>query len=119
MENTQQWLTVGDACDLYSYSERTLYRRMADGLLEFKGARNTRRISVASLDRLAASGVVGQQSRINKLVRQVQEQETQIAELEAEIIRKDELLEENRQRQDAIILELSRRIPIDARMDNG
>ncbi len=118
---SQKWVTVKQACNTLGISRTTLYRRIKQGDIETKkddtsktlcsidvpnGTDSTDNGTTSIPDAPPYSAAhLGQQWR-----ERVESQEKEIAELKQELRRKDELLEDNRQRQDTIILQLSRQM---------
>ncbi len=118
---SQKWVTVKQACNILGISRTTLYRRIKQGEIETKkdeasktlcfidvpnGTDNgTMNVSDGTLDSVAQLG-----QEVKHWRERVGSQEKEIAELKQELRRKDELLEDNRQRQDTIILQLTRQV---------
>lgn len=106
----EQWQTVTKACQTLGVSERTLYRRMARGEIEYKQENNRRFIKVILPDDKEVSDTPANVSDSDK----IQELEAKIAKLEATVAEKDRIIEDARraakiaeERKDTLILRLT------------
>ena len=117
----QKWVTVKQACNILDISRTTLYRRVKQGEIETKKDETSK--TLCSIDvpngtdnettsvpdeTPCSAAQLGQE--VEQWRERVESQEKEIAELKQELRRKDELLEDNRQRQDTIILQLTRQM---------
>ena len=117
----QEWVTVKQACNTLGISRTTLYRRIKQGEIETKRDDTSKTLCSIDVPNGTDNGTTSvpdetpySAAQLGQEVEQwrerVESQEKEIAELKQELRRKDELLEDNRQRQDTIILQLTRQM---------
>ena len=110
----QEWVTVKQACNTLGISRTTLYRRIKQGEIETKRDDTSKTMCSIDVPNGTDNGTTSVPDETPYSAAQwrerVESQEKEIAELKQELRRKDELLEDNRQRQDTIILQLTRQI---------
>ena len=118
---SQKWVTVKQACNTLGISRTTLYRRIQQGEIETKKDDTSKTMCSINVPDGTDNGTttvpgetpysaaqLGQE--MEQWRERVDSQEKEITELKQELRRKDELLEDNRQRQDTIILQLTRQM---------
>ena len=116
-ENGHKWLTIADACQVLSVSERTLRRHMGQGKYETrleKGRRMVRLIdddNGQTDDNQRSDALVEQlQSEIQHLRDVVSNRDTQIATLLTELAESNKQRDKASQRSDTIVLQLSNQL---------
>lgn len=118
---SQKWVTVKQACNILDISRTTLYRRIKHREIATKKDETNKTLCFITVTDGAdietttvTDGTPNSTDQLEQEVKQwrerVKSQENEIVELKQELRRKDELLEDNRQRQDTIILQLTRQL---------
>jgi hypothetical protein len=118
---SQKWVTVKQACNILGISRTTLYRRIKQGEIETKKDESSMTSCFIDVPNGTDNGTINipdgtprSAAQLEQEMKQWREkvefQVKEIAELKQELRRKDERLEDNRQRQDTIILQLTRQL---------
>ena len=117
-----EWLTISEAADAINVTERTVRRQISEGRIKSK-LEDGRRLVFVDAEMLNSarsqeSGVIEQLRRENEYLRQELGRRTseianlhqQLRSRDEHLSRKDEQAEQARQRQDTIILQLTRQL---------
>ena len=127
IDKTDKWYTIKEAAEILNISERTVWRRKKEGKIKFRFKKGTCYFKiddaivnvdtdiVKDIDAVAISALIEQlQSENERLIQELSDLRNELKRKEEthkqELQQKDALLEQNRNRQDTIILQLTRQL---------
>jgi excisionase family DNA binding protein len=116
-KDDKQWVTMAEACRISGLSQRTIQRRIKEGTITSKKQGRNRLILTGTLDTPARNGaemagmdLMGQIREENQFLRE------QVRDLTERLKDKDREAEEDRKRQQTIILQMTRQLESQQRL---